>query len=115
MVCAMTKKQCIFKILFLQREEVYELYARQVMESDMYGFIVVEELVFGEQTSVLIDPSEEKLKLQFDDVKRTYIPIHNLIRIDEVERDEDSRSGHVSNAHISPFPNSQTPNKQTKG
>lgn len=104
----MAKKQCIFKILFLQREEVYELYARQVMESDMYGFIVVEELVFGEHSALLIDPAEEKLKLQFDDVKRTYIPIHNLLRIDEVEREEGSRlGGTASNSgQISPFPGS---------
>lgn len=111
----MAKKQCVFKILFLQRDQVYELYAKQVMESDMYGFIVVEELIFGEQTTVLIDPSEEKLKLQFDDVKRTYIPIHNLLRIDEVEREEDGRLGASNTGHISPFPGTSTSNKQTKG
>lgn len=110
----MAKKQCIFKILFLQREEVYELYAKQVMESDMYGFIVVEELVFGEQASIVIDPAEEKLKLQFDDVKRTYIPIHNLLRIDEVEREEGERLTTSQSGHISPFPGSGVKTPQQK-
>lgn len=109
----MAKKQCIFKILFLQRDEVYELYAKQVMESDMYGFIVVEELVFGEQTALLIDPQEEKLKLKFDDVKRTYIPIHNLLRIDEVERDLDKNQISGS-GHISHFPGSDALAQQKK-
>ena len=34
-------------------------------QSDMYGFIVIENIVFGENTSVVVDPTEEKLKTEF--------------------------------------------------
>jgi hypothetical protein len=34
----------------------------------------------------VVDPGEEKLKNQFDGVKRSFIPVHSIIRIDEVER-----------------------------
>jgi hypothetical protein len=53
----------------------------------MYGFIEVEEFVFGERSQVLVDPSEEKLKSEFASVKRSYIPLQSIIRIDEVEKE----------------------------
>mgnify|MGYP001351204290 CR=1 FL=1 len=47
-----------------------------VYQSDMYGFIVVENLVFGENTSLVVDPSEEKLKTEFENVKRLPLQQH---------------------------------------
>jgi len=52
----------------------------------MFGFIEVEQLIFGEKTSVVVDPTEEKLKHEFEGVERTYIPMHSIIRIDEVKK-----------------------------
>jgi hypothetical protein len=63
---------------------------------------------------LVIDPAEEKLKLQFDDVKRTYIPIHNLLRIDEVEREEGEHLTASSSGRISPFPGSGVMTPQQK-
>ena len=42
--------------------------------------------MFGERSGILIDPSEEKLKNEFTGVKRSFIPMHTIIRIDEVEK-----------------------------
>jgi hypothetical protein len=52
----------------------------------MFGFLVVEDVLFGEKTAIVVDPSEERLKAEFNGVKRTYIPIHSILRIDEVEQ-----------------------------
>lgn len=77
----------IYKVIFVNQNEVYEVYAREIYQSDMYGFIEVEEFVFGERTQLVVDPSEEKLKNVFAGVKRSYIPMHAIIRIDEVEKE----------------------------
>ncbi|WP_455217822.1 DUF1820 family protein, partial [Kaarinaea lacus] len=82
----MPKQHTLFKISFINQGKVYEIFARQVSQSSMYGFIEVEELVFGERTAVVVDPAEEKLKDEFSGVKRTYIPMHSVIRVDEVEK-----------------------------
>ena len=74
----------LFKIAYYNQDKVYELYAKQVYESDLYGFLIIEEIVFGSQSDLVIDPSEEKLKTEFESVKRSFIPIHSVIRIDEV-------------------------------
>ena len=46
----------------------------------------VEELLFGERSQVVVDPSEERLKSEFDGVRRFYVPMHSVVRIDEVEK-----------------------------
>jgi len=75
-----------YKVIFQNQSEIYEIYARQIFQSDMWGFIEVEEFVFGERSQIVVDPSEEKLKNEFKEVKRSYIPMHSVIRIDEVEK-----------------------------
>ncbi|HAN80192.1 MAG: hypothetical protein CMD54_00310 [Gammaproteobacteria bacterium] len=74
-----------FRVQFISQDKVYEVFAKQIYSSDLYGFIEVEEFVFGERSGLLLDPSEEKLKTEFQGVKRSYIPMHAIIRIDEVE------------------------------
>ena len=79
--------QPIYKVIFHNQKQVYELYARQIFQSDMWGFIEIEEFVFGERSQLVVDPAEEKLKNEFGGVKRSYIPMQAVIRIDEVEKE----------------------------
>jgi hypothetical protein len=82
----MAKKR-IFKIIFTNQGKVFEIYARQVISGDLYGFVEAQGLLFGERTTLVVDPSEEQLKLEFNGVDRTYIPFHTIVRIDEVEKE----------------------------
>lgn len=79
-------KQPIFRVIFLNQGQVYELYARNIFQSDLWGFLEIEELLFGERSQLLVDPAEEKLKTQFEGVARSFIPLQSVVRIDEVER-----------------------------
>ena len=80
-------KQALYRVVFVNQHQVYELYARQIFQSDLYGFIAIEDYVFGEKSSMIVDPAEEKLKNEFNDVKRSFIPLHAIVRIDEVEKE----------------------------
>ncbi len=99
----MTEEQ-LYKIIFMNQGKVYEIYARSVGEGAMYGFIDVEELVFGERSSLVVDPAEEKLKTEFDSVIRTYIPMHAIIRIDEVEKRGTAKISSFDGSNVTPFP-----------
>ena len=79
-------KKRAYRVVFLNEGKVYEIYARRVSHGAMFGFVEVEGLLFGERSSVVVDPSEERLKTEFAGVERTYIPMHAVIRIDEVEK-----------------------------
>ena len=80
------KSKSVYKIIFLQLGEIYEVFAKQIYQSDMYGFIEVEEYIFNKDKQLVVDPSSEKLKNEFSKVERSYIPINSIIRIDEVEK-----------------------------
>lgn len=77
----------IYKVIFHNQNQVFEVYARAIYQSELYGFIEVEEFVFGERSQVIVDPGEEKLKSEFASVTRSYIPMHAIVRIDEVEKE----------------------------
>jgi len=36
----------VFKVIFYNQNEIYEVYARDIYQSEMYGFVEMEELVF---------------------------------------------------------------------
>lgn len=79
-------KQDIFKVIFINQNELYEIYANKVYQADLYGFVTVEGIIFGENSSIVLDPSEEKLKTEFERVTKTSIPLHEIIRIDQVTK-----------------------------
>ncbi|MBX2836997.1 MAG: DUF1820 family protein [Gammaproteobacteria bacterium] len=76
----------LYRVRFFSQDKIYEVYARDVFQGEMYGFVVLEDLVFDNNSTVVVDPSEEKLKTEFEGVKQTIIPMHSVIRIDEVEK-----------------------------
>lgn len=76
----------IFKVLFVNQGKVYEVYARKVSHGSMLGFVEIEELVFGERSGLVLDPTEERIKSEFENVKRSYLPMHSVLRIDEVSK-----------------------------
>ncbi len=76
----------IYKVVFVNQDEVFEIYAAKVTSGELFGFVEVEQLLFGERSQLLVDPAEERLKAEFAGVKRTYLPMNSVIRIDEVEQ-----------------------------
>jgi hypothetical protein len=77
----------IYRIFFNSQGKAYELYARRVQQGELAGFVEVEDLVFGERSSIVVDPSEDALKKEFSGVKRLHLPFHAVVRIDEVEKE----------------------------
>ncbi len=99
----MPAKKHIYKIVFMNQGKVFEIYARSVSQGGLFGFIEVEDFVFGERTSVVVDPSEERIKSEFSGVKRSYLPMHSVLRIDEVEKQGVSKITKVE-GNIAQFP-----------
>ena len=94
----------IFKVVFANQGRVYEVYARKVSHGALFGFVEVEELVFGERSAVVVDPTEEKVKAEFEGVKRTYLPLHSVLRIDEVLKQGVSKVMPLEGSNVTQFP-----------
>lgn len=65
---------------------IVELYARQVTQGALFGFVEVSQLVWGKKSEVIIDPSEQELRNEFSGVNVVHVPLHAVLRIDEVEK-----------------------------
>lgn len=99
-------KKGIYKVVFVQLGEVYEIYAEAIYQSDMYGFIEVEEYIFDQNSQIVVDPSEEKLKNEFKGVQRSYIPVNCIMRIDEVDKRGTAKITSNESSKVMPIANS---------
>lgn len=103
---SMATKKRVFKIMFLNQGKTYELYAKSVTQGALFGFVEVEGLLFGEKSSVIVDPNEDTLQREFAGVERTYVPLHAVLRIDEVEKRGAARihAASDSGGKVTPLP-----------
>jgi len=76
----------LYKVTFLNHGKIYELYARQVASSALWGFTEISELAFDVAASVVVDPTEERLRDEFGGTRRLHLPMQSIVRIEEVER-----------------------------
>lgn len=100
----MSAKTRTYRITFHNQGKVYEIYARQVSHGGMPGFVEVEKLLFGEKSAIVLDTSEEKLKTEFENVERFYVPLHAVIRIDEVAKAGTAKIMPGTGEKVLPFP-----------
>ncbi|WP_461058075.1 DUF1820 family protein [Silanimonas algicola] len=98
--------KAIYKITFLNAGRIYELYAREVQSSALWGFTEVADLVFDVNEGVVLDPTEERLKDEFGQTRRLYLPMQSIVRIEEVERKGSSaiRDAGSGEKVVTPFP-----------
>lgn len=103
---ARMKKQRLYRVIFQSGGEVYEIYARNVSQGVLFGFVEIADLVFGERSELLVDPAEEKLKAQFEGVACFHVPMHAVMRIDEVDKQGVARIETVDGGagKVTPFP-----------
>lgn len=96
--------QSIYRVLFHNQGQIYEVYAQAIYQSELYGFIEIEDYIFGKRSQMVIDPSEDKLRTEFEGVQRSFVPMHAVIRIDEVEKEGVAKIKEASGDKITPFP-----------
>ena len=41
----------IYRVVFWNQNQIYELYVNQIFQSDLYGFIEIEDYQFGERSA----------------------------------------------------------------
>jgi hypothetical protein len=106
----------IYKVLFVNQGKVYEIYARHVTQAGtLFGFVEVEELIFDARQSVVVDPSVERLQIEFAGVKKTYLPMHYVLRIDEVDKQGVGKIMPAEGGNVAQFPIPMYSPQGTKG
>ena len=94
----------MFRVVFVNNGKTYEVYAKSVHQGSLYGFIEIEGLMFNERSGLVVDPGEEKLKSEFEGVTKTSVPVHSVIRIDEVEKQGSAKICEANGDVVTAFP-----------
>jgi len=102
----------VYRVLFHSQGQVYEVYAHNIYQSDLYGFVEIEDYTFGNRSQMLIDPSEDRLRNEFEGVQRSFIPMHAIVRIDEVEKEGVAKITDGKGEKVTPFPIPMPKDKQ---
>lgn len=95
----------MYRIAFLNHGKVYELFCSGVSSSGLFGFVEVSGLSFGDKDSLVVDPTEEKMRDEFEDVEVLHLPMHSVLRVEQVKKKgqaviRDRESGEK----VTPFP-----------
>ncbi|APE04395.1 MULTISPECIES: DUF1820 family protein [Alteromonas] len=111
----MANEELLYRIQFISNGERYELYVKTLMQGSLFGFVEIGDFVWDTHTSVVLDPSHEKLKSEFSGVTKTYIPMHNVLRIDAVNKKGSAKITQLENKSdkVTVFPSPiYTPTKE---
>jgi hypothetical protein len=95
----------LYRVSFLNHGKVYELYCTNVSTSHLLGFLEVTGLEFDKKDSLVVDPTEERLRDEFDGVEALHLPMHSVLRVEKVRKKgqaviRDRKSGEK----VMPFP-----------
>ncbi|MEO0423688.1 MAG: DUF1820 family protein [Pseudomonadota bacterium] len=93
-----------YKILFQSQGKLYEIFANEVSHGAMLGFVEVAELDFGRRTEIVVDPTEDRIRSEFEGVKRTWLPMHSIVRIDEVDKRGISKITDAKGSNVAQLP-----------
>lgn len=95
----------LYRVAFLNHGKVYELYCTGVTSSGLWGFVEISGMVFDDSDTMVIDPTEDKMRAEFEDVDVLHVPMHGVLRVEEVKNKgqaviRDRESGEK----VTPFP-----------
>jgi len=104
----------LYRVAFLHHGKVYELNCRAVASSSLWGFVEISGIVFETGDALVVDPTEERLRAEFENVSVLHVPMHSVLRVEEVRKPgqaviRDRESGEK----VMPFPLS--PSGRSKG
>ncbi len=101
----------VYRVLFHNQGKIFDVFVRSVGRAELFGFLELQDFVFSNPTSMVIDPTEDKLRNEFNDVKRVFIPIASVERIDEVDEIGEAKITETDGTKIHQFPTLQRPKR----
>ena len=81
----------LFKIQFLDsKKEILTIHASKINTSSLLGLLEVEDIVFVNSSEILLTPADDKVRIEFKDVERTFLPVSSIIRVDEITMEKET-------------------------
>jgi len=78
-------KKKLYKVIFIDEDkQVQTLHASILNPSSFLGLVEISDIVFIDESELIISPDDGKLKSKFKNVERSFIPLNSIVRIDEI-------------------------------
>lgn len=98
-------KDILYRVAFHNHGKVYEVYCQSVSTSALWGFLEIGGMVFDSGDAVVVDPTEEKIREEFADVEVLHVPLHGVLRVEQVRAKGKSMiRDRESGEKVTPFP-----------
>ncbi|NND45505.1 MAG: DUF1820 family protein [Xanthomonadales bacterium] len=95
----------LYRATFLKHGKVYEMFCSAVDSSSMWGFVELSGLLFDTRDAVVVDPVEERMRDEFEDVESLFLPMHSVLSIERVsKRGKAVIRDRESGEKVTPFP-----------
>jgi len=108
-----SKHSSMYKVVFLNQGKVYELFCAAVDSSSLWGFVELSGLTFDAESSLVVDPTEERMREEFADTELLILPIQSVMRVEKVKRKGSSViRDKDSGEKVTPLPVSGPANKR---
>ena len=79
-------KKLLYRIRFRTEDKILEVYCKNVTQGELFGFIEISGFVWGRKSEIILDPTEQEVRSEFSGVKNAQIPMHAVVRVDQVEK-----------------------------
>ena len=94
-----------YRVAFLNQGKVYELFCTGANTSHLLGFVEFTGLQFEHKDSLVVDPTEEKMRDEFEGVEVLHLPMHSVLRVEQVlKKGQSVIRDRESGEKIMPFP-----------
>lgn len=101
----------VYRVLFHNQGKIFDVFVRSVGRAELFGFLELQDFVFSKPTSMVIDPTEDKLRNEFEAANRVFVPIGHVERIDEVPEVGEAKITESDGTLIHQFPTPQRPKR----
>lgn len=99
----------VYRVLFHNQGKIFDVFVRSVGRAELFGFLELQDFVFSKPSSMVIDPTEDKLRNEFEAVNKVFVPIAHVERIDEVAEVGEAKITEADGTLIHQFPTPQRP------
>jgi hypothetical protein len=81
------KKSLIYRVRFRDGEgkDPIEVTCQTVRPSELFGLVVLENLIFRDNTKFVILPAEDEARKRFAKTGRIHVPYHQLVMVEEFD------------------------------
>ena len=101
----------VYRVRYRELDKINTMYVRYISEESLVGFLEADELILGNDAEISNDELTDEFCAEFKGVQRVYLPLHVILRIDEIDlglHQSTADAKNLAKGNVSRFPSDST-------